>query len=169
MNKIFGGVLIFVFIIVFGLFLFRAFSERWIDDVSPGIDCEDKLLEKADVYYVIPEFEGRDIGNESYMEWCEMILGKGKRIAIHGVYHTYQEFGVTRDSDYFFRGLEAFEECFGFIPREFKAPQLVLNKENKEMLEGLGFLVRGRLGQIFHKTYHCGDSGLFPNWVVDLF
>lgn len=134
-----------------------------LDDVSPEISCEEKLLNRAGVYFVIPKFEGVEIERE----WCEGILEREKDIGLHGVYHTYEEFAVYRDEDYLGEGIDIFEECFGFLPERFKPGQLKWNKENnwiKEKMEVDLFW-----NQVFHKVYHCGDTGRFPNWLIRIF
>ena len=134
-----------------------------IDDVSPGVFCEDKLLDWADVYYVIPKFENISIDRE----WCNEISSKKKALAMHGVYHTYEEFGEVRDLEYLREGVEIFEECFGIIPERFKPPQLAWTKENDWMREKMEIDLFWN--QVFHKVYHCGDTGVFPNWFIRLF
>lgn len=149
------------------LFFVRFFGHRELDDVSPGIQCDAELLRKADVLWVIPKFEGKNISGDR--EWCSGILAMNKKLGLHGVYHTYKEFNVDRDSGYLDDGISEFERCFGEKPAAFKAPQLALNEKNKEMIEDSGLKVRGMWNQLTHKVYHCEDSGLLPNWVIGLF
>ena len=145
------------------LFFVRLILPSQIDDVSPEIFCEEKLLDWADVYYVIPKFENISIDRE----WCDEILSRDKKLAMHGVYHSFEEFGEVRDSEYLNDGYNFFEECFGFEPEKFKPPQLAWTNKND--------WIRDRMkvdliwNQIFHKVYHCGDTGIFPNWVVRIF
>ena len=153
---------IVVFLIV-GLWLVRLVLPSQLDDVSPGISCEEKLLNRADVYFVIPKFEGV----ETEREWCEIILEKGKDIGLHGVYHSYKEFEVYRDEEYFGEGVDIFERCFRFTPERFKPGQLKFAKENNWIKEEME--VDLVWNQIFHKVYHCGDEGKFPNWLIRIF
>lgn len=149
------------------LFFVRAISSREIDDVSPGIECSDELLQRSDVLWVIPDFKNKSISEDK--EWCDKIKSSGKTIGLHGVYHTYNEFANDRDKEYLQKGIDDFEQCFGYKPEIFKAPQLELSKENKKMVEENGLKVKGRINQFFHKVYHCSDKGKFSNKFVDWF
>jgi hypothetical protein len=147
------------------LFFVRFILPSQIDDVNPLMNCSDEVLELADVYFVVPKFSGFVISENR--SWCDEILDRDKKLALHGVYHIYEEFGVYRDEEYFSEGVEIFEECFGFAPTRFKPGQLAWTSENdwiKEKMEVDLFW-----NQLFHKVYHCGDSGIFPNWVVRIF
>ncbi len=145
------------------LFLTRLILPSQIDDISPKIPCEEKLMNWADVYYVIPKFENVSIDKK----WCDEISNRDKTLALHGVYHSFEEFGEVRDLEYFNEGVEIFNECFGFEPTKFKPPQLAWTNENdwiKDRME-----VDLIWNQIFHKVYHCEDTGIFPNWLVRIF
>ena len=78
---------------------------------------------------------------------------------MHGVYHTYHEFGTPRNESYILEGIDAFEKCFGYKPILFKAPFLVLSKENKKTLQNNGFEIQGYPNQVMHKVYHCAGAG----------
>lgn len=159
--------------LVICLFFVRLVLPSHLDDVSPGIFCEEELLDSVDVYYVIPKFENVSIDKE----WCDKILAlaghdsgepdKDKELAMHGVYHSFEEFGEVRDMKYLDEGTEIFEECFGFEPERFKPPQMAWTRDNdwikNEMKVDLIW------NEIFHKVYHCGDTGIIPNWVVRIF
>ena len=150
-------------VVVFFLFFVRLVLPSQIDDVSPGIDCEDYLLDWADVYYVIPKFENVSVDEV----WCNWILERDKELSMHGVYHFYEEFGVERDVDYLNKGIKIFEDCFGFEPERFKPPQLEFAESNDWMRERMEIDLIWN--QIFHKVYHCGDTGVFPNWFIRIF
>ena len=158
--KYFGLVVLVLFLI---LFFIRLVLPSQVDDVSPLMNCDDEVLGLANVYFVVPKFEGVAIDRE----WCDYILGKDGELAMHGVYHTYREFGVYRDEVYFGEGVEIFEECFGFEPERFKPGNLAWAGENDWIRDEVE--VDLRWNQIFHKVYHCGDSGLFPNWLIRIF
>ena len=145
----------------------RALSERHIDDVSPGIECELSLLEKSEVLYVIPKFENRSISEN--LSWCKEILGLNKTLGMHGVYHTYYEFAEERNESYLNEGMKIFEQCFGFKPEYFRPPQLKISKENKRLVKSLGMNFEGYGSTIFHKGYHCNDSGRLSNKFMDFF
>jgi len=151
--------------LVFILWIVRFFSEKQADDVSAGISCDKDLLEKADVLYVIPKYNNQSLTEN--MSWCDSILKMNKTLALHGVYHTYNEFATDRDKKYIEEGVDIFERCFGFKPERFKSPQLRITGANKELLGDIE--IDGYLNQIFHKVYHCNDTGLWPNWLIEVF
>ena len=172
--------------LVIGLFLTRLILPSQLDDVSPKIPCEENLMEWADVYYVIPKFENVSISENR--EWCGEILERkmatrgipselrtsnevlslSGKLAMHGIYHEYEEFRGKISLENLEEGMGIFKECFGFEPERFKPPQISISSRNKK-------LVRERMeldlfwNQLFHKVYHCGDTGIFPNWVVRVF
>lgn len=152
--------------VLIALFLIRLFSAVQLDDVSPGITCEKKLLEKADVLYVIPKFNGQSIAENQ--TFCDEILSLGKKIEMHGVEHTYNEFLEDRNESYLEEGILIFQQCFNQTPSVFKPPQLEISENNKKLISK-----RMKLDtiptQLFHKIYHCGDTGKFPNWFMDWF
>lgn len=152
-----------IFVLVIGLFFIRLVLPSQIDDVTPGISCEEELLDWADVYFVIPKFEGVAIERE----WCEGILKRDKELALHGVYHTFEEFGVYRNEEYFGEGVRIFEECFGEEVVRFKPGQLEWVKENDWVKAEVE--VELFWNQLFHKVYHCEDTGIFPNWFIRVF
>ena len=156
------GVMALIFILLF----IRMFSSRQLDDVSPEISCSDELLKKADVFYIIPKFNNKSISENN--EWCLEIVDMNKELGLHGVKHTYHEFLTDRDDAYLLEGVDIFEKCFGFAPKRFKPPQLKISKNNKLLVKRMMKLDLV-LNQIFHKVYHCDDSGRFPNWFIDLF
>ena len=156
-----------VLVLVLILFIIRRVSHTEIDDVSPGIPCSDELLAKSDILWVIPDFENKSITEDK--EWCDKIKSMNKKLGLHGIYHTYNEFGQDRDKEYLQKGIDDFEECFGEKPEMFKAPQLALNGENKKMIEENGLKVVGKINQLFHKVYHCNDTGRFSNRFIDWF
>jgi hypothetical protein len=161
MNVRWAGV--FVVGIIVCLFFIRLVLPSQLDDVNPLMNCSEEVLDLGDVYFVIPKFSGIAIDGE----WCEEILNKNKELGMHGIYHTYNEFGIYRDGVYFNDGVEIFRDCFGFGPERFKPGHLVFSEENywiRNMVE-----VDLIWNQIFHKVYHCGDSGVFPNWMIRIF
>jgi len=165
--------------LIFALFFVRLILPSQVDDVNPLMNCSEEVLDLADVYFVVPKFSGVEIEGK----WCEEIkkrvsssgwrLGIGdlrsgkKELALHGVYHSYNEFGVFRDEEYFEEGVRVFQDCFGFVPKRFKPGQLVFCEENSWIRERMD--VELFWNQLFHKVYHCGDSGRFPNWFIRIF
>ncbi len=155
-----------ILLLIFTIFFIRFFSETQIDDITPGISCEIGLLEKSDIFFVIPKFENKSITDNS--TWCENILNLNKKLALHGVYHVYEEFSTDRNENYLNEGIKIFEECFGYSPKRFKPGQLAISENNKIMIKSK-MKLEGFWNQFFHKVYHCEDTGIFPNWIVDLF
>ena len=145
------------------LFIIRLVSPSQIDDVSSEIPCEQELLELTDVYYVIPRFNN----TTNDKEWCEEILLMGKELAMHGVTHEYKEFKTLRDEEYVQLGINDFEECFGFTPEKFKAPNLRWTSKNNWMKDRLKIQVKWN--QLTHKVYHCNNTGSLPNWLIKIF
>lgn len=159
-------ILLIVVISEFSIFIVRAFSSTQLDDVTPGIPCETDVLEKSDVYFVVPMFGNKSIADNK--TWCSEMIKSGKKLEMHGVYHTYNEFFELRDDSYINEGVIAFERCFGELPTGFKAPQLALSKENERLLEQRMNVYR-YWNQLTHKVYHCNDTGRLPNKFIDAF
>jgi predicted deacetylase len=167
-KNIYFGVKVIIVILVVFLFIWviRIFSDRHLDDISPGIECDIELIEKSDILFVIPKYSNQSISDN--MSWCENVLEFDKELAMHGVYHTYEEFLEGRSKEYLNEGINIFEECFGFEPESFKAPQMELSRENKKIIRERIKIV-GKINQIFHKTYHCEDTGILSNRFIDIF
>ncbi|MBI4895300.1 MAG: hypothetical protein HY831_02280 [Candidatus Aenigmarchaeota archaeon] len=163
--KIVLGIVIVLVIFLVSLELVRVVSPRWIDDISPGIQCDSSLMETSDVFFVIPKFNNHSIAFEK--EWCEKILKMNKTLVMHGVYHTYNELLYERDDVYFQEGIDAFEQCFGVVPTEFKPSHLAISDKNMALISKK-MKVDGYFEDILHKTYHCNDTGIIPNNIVDL-
>ena len=166
MNKKISSLVILIISLILILFLIRLTSPKEIDDVSPEIPCEQKYIEKANVLWIIPKLNDNPISkNEG---WCNQVLNLNKTLGLHGVNHKFEEFNENQTQEYLQGGMEIFEQCFGFKPEMFKPPQLKISRENEKLVEKNGMTLKNRLNQLTRKTYHCGDSGLFPNWVIDL-
>ena len=165
--KILKASVFVLIVLIILLFATRFTLPRQIDDVNPYMNCTKNELNRADVFYVVPIFEGIPI-NES-KEWCEKILALNKTIYLHGIYHTYREFGSDVEFKDFKEGVEIFKDCFGFYPKQFKAPQLVFAKENQWLLDFFDLNIDSNINQLFHKVYHCNDSGAFSNSFHDWF
>jgi hypothetical protein len=164
--RILRVVLLVIIVLILVLFSIRLILPSQVDDVNPFMNCSDKVLDRGDVYFVVPKFGSVPIDDVD--NWCsEILVREGKELAMHGVYHTFGEFGVYRDEVYFGEGVEIFKRCFGFSPERFKPGHLKFDSKND--------WIRGDMevdlvwNQVFHKVYHCGDAGLFPNWLVRVF
>jgi len=165
MNKI-NKILIVFLSLIFLIILIRIISPKEIDDVSPGIFCEEKYLEKSEILWVIPKFNNTKISEN--IEWCRYILSLNKTLGLHGVYHNYWEFKENKTQKYIEEGIQEFEKCFGFKPEYFKSPQLRINKENKILIKENNLILKGKFNQMIHKVYHCDDTQvLIPNkWLL---
>jgi hypothetical protein len=157
-------ILILLFIFLDFLFLRNVFPKQ-LDDVSPLIQCNPILLNKTDVFFVIPIYNNISIA--SNQQWCKQILALNKTLGMHGIHHNYKEFNEIRNESYIKRGMEEFKKCFGFYPKIFEAPQLALNKQNILTIAELNITSYGYLNTLTHKVYHCGDTGEFSNSFID--
>lgn len=165
---IIAKVIILTFVVLIVLLLATRFVlSKQIDDVNPFMGCSEDELAKADIFYIVPIYNDIPI-NES-TEWCEKILAMNKTLYLHGIYHTYREFEDNINLEEFNRGREIFKDCFGFYPQHFKAPQLAFAKDNKWILDSFDLNLDGEMNHLFHKVYHCNDSGIFPNSFYDWF
>ena len=154
--------LLIVLLLLLGIFFIRLFSAKHLDDLHPGIPCEESLVKKSDYLAVIPDYLNDSIAN--HPEWCSYVKSFNKILILHGVRHSYDEFEILRNESYIQEGIDEFSKCFGFEPTEFKAPQLHLSKENSKVLkEKFNFKIHTKFSQLFHKVYHCNDSGSFSN------
>jgi len=145
----------------------RFFSLREIDDVHPDLNCSNEYLSKSDVLWIVPDFNGRSILNES--GWCERIKNLNKSLGLHGVRHNFNEFNGNLNGTYLDFGIDIFEKCFGLHPDKFKPPQLAISYENRKLVESRNMETKGKFNQMIHKVYHCNDSGRFSNKFIDWF
>lgn len=143
----------------------RAVLPSQLDDVGPLMNCSANELSVGDEYFVVPLFENISIAENK--SWCDEILSYGKELGLHGVYHTYHEFGFYRNEEYLNEGIGVFEGCFGEVPESFKPPQIYWLEENNWIRERMS--VKLLWNQLTHKVYHCGDSGRFPNWLIRIY
>lgn len=154
-------------LIIIIFFSFRFFSHVELDDLHPSIQCDDELIKRSDVLWVIPLFDNDSIA--LHPDWCEYLLSFNKTLGLHGVYHTYQEFNHPRNDSYLRVGLDAFKSCFNITPEKFKPPQVKYDSVNDDLLKRFNLSFYGEFNQITHKVYHCSDTGLFKNWFVRVF
>lgn len=159
--------LIVIILIIFLLFIIRLISPKEIDDVSPEISCLEIKNYNPDVLYVIPFYNGQPISENK--EWCNYILSLNKTLGLHGIYHTYDEFKITKNQEELNLGITEFEKCFGYKPTIFKAPQLNINKQNKALIKSNGLILKNKLSQTTHKVYHCNNAGIIENKAINLF
>jgi len=159
-------VLIACLFIILAIWTIRLFSAKQLDDVSPEIACEESLLKKSDILYVIPKFHNKSIAENK--SWCNYILSLNKTLGMHGVYHTFNEFMEERNEKYINEGEKIFYDCFGFYPQRFEPPQVAISKPNAELISKkmrLDLYIQN----VFHKAYHCSDTGIVSNRFVSIF
>ena len=132
--KLFHLLYIIPIILILILFSIRAFSPREIDDITPGIPCEKEYIEKSEILWVIPNFQGHDISENK--TWCKEILALNKTLGLHGFKHTYREWEVENQTGKeLSEAIHIFTKCFGYEPTMFKPPHLHLSKQNQELIE----------------------------------
>ena len=165
-NKITFSLLI-ILILILSLYTIRKLSKTELDDLHPTITCADKLIKKSDILWIIPLYE--NISINQYKEWCNNLIALNKTLALHGVYHTYEEFNQKIDNSYMELGIQEFENCFNHKPVLFKPPQLSISEKNKELIKNNQLQIKGKFNQLLHKVYHCSDTGLFTNKFISLF
>ncbi len=165
LKKILLWIILSVLFIIFTLFLIRLFNYKEIDDVAPSIPCDEKYLGKSDILWVIPNFNNTNISGNK--EWCAQILNLNKTLGLHGVTHEFNEFQTDRNQEYLDNGISMFEQCFGFKPDRFKPPQLNISKNNIQLIENNEMELMMNFHQITRKVYHCNDSDVIKNSVMD--
>src|SRR3989344_3297993 len=114
LKNILLSLVIIIIIILVLLSIYRFFSSKQLDDVSTEIQCDEALLKKADILFIISKFNNTSISQNKI--WCNYILSLNKTLGLHGVYHTYNEFGENHEEEYLQEGMEEFFKCFGFYP-----------------------------------------------------
>jgi len=162
-----ASIIVFLVVLESMFLVIRASSDREIDDVSPELHCQEKRMEDADIYWVIPKYDGKKISDDE--DWCEEILEMKKELGLHGFEHTYHEFGNETKTEELQEAIEIFEECFGFPPEKFKPPQHKITKKNKRFLQDRDITIIGKYNSLFHKVYHCENSGVFSNNFIEAF
>ena len=149
------GVLIVQWVLMLGLlFLFvRYFSHEELDDVHPRVQStNDPLLRRSKWLWVMPLYMNDPISK--HPNWVKRIKRTGKKIGLHGVRHTFNEFGHDLPEDYIKKGIDEFTKAFGYPPKHFKAPKLSLTPHNRRIIEKYGMEIKGRLNQLLHQAHH---------------
>jgi predicted deacetylase len=157
-----------ILISVILIFLFtRAISPKELDDVSPRIPCQENLIEKSDVLWIIPKFNNTPISEDK--QFCAYISSLNKTLGLHGYQHTYQEFGKPVSQSELNDAITIFQDCLNQTPMMFKPPQLKISDKNKKLIHINNLKLELDLNQISHKVYHCSDTGTFSNKFIDWF
>jgi predicted deacetylase len=129
------------------------FGRKELDDVHPRImGVDDPHIKKSEWIWVIPLYMNDPVSR--YPEWVNALKKTGKKIGLHGVYHTHREFGVDRSPEYIDKGISEFVRAFGYYPTHFKAPSLDLTEANREYLLSKGMKIMSSYNQIVHEVYH---------------
>lgn len=164
--KIFLTIILILIII---LFLIRLTNSTQIDDAHPEIPCPELEKYNPDVLYVIPNFNEKSISeNES---WCKYILSLNKTLEMHGINHQpYREFlteNITQEKIDF--AISEFQKCFNQTPQNFKPPQLKISEQNKILVKKNNLTLNLFGNGLFHKVYHCNDTGSIKNKWIKIF
>ena len=166
-KKITLSVISIILLTLLAIFLIRLVSPRHLDDLSPEIPCDENLIKKSDILFIIPNFNNKSIADNS--SWCTQLLAYNKTLALHGFQHTYQEFKTDRDEEYFKEAEAIFTSCFNQTVVMFKPSQLEISKNNLATAKQRYKTVYTPLNNLFHKAHHCNDTGSLPNWFHELF
>ena len=170
MNKTKKGLIITtatILILILALFTIRLINRAELDDLNPLIQCDEELIRKSDVLWIIPLYQNQSIANNT--QWCNYIKSFNKTLGLHGIRHTYREFETQRTQEEMNEGIKAFQECLGYKPEKFKPPQVKYAKENDELLEKNNLIYYGNLNQVTHKVYNCSNTGYFSNTLIKIF
>jgi len=151
------------------IFIIRLITPTQIDDIHPDIPCPELEIYNPKILYVIPNFNNNAISENS--TWCEYILSLNKTLELHGINHSpYREFLTQNisqeDLDF---ALAELEKCFNQKPENFKPPQLKISRENKNLILENNLTLKLYTNTIFHKVYHCNDSGRIKNEWIRIF
>ncbi len=142
------------FIIIYILILLLSRNPLIVDDVHPQNTCS-TLLEKADILYVIPLQENSSIVYNH--KWCKQIKSLNKTLGLHGIKHSYHEFGKPVSSEELTQATSAFEKCFDQKPVLFRPPYNLITQENKEKVELLNMTIYNK--RFFEHPYcHCNPQ-----------
>ena len=158
--------LIFLSLILFYLLiLLLSRNPLIVDDVHPQNTCS-TLLEKADILYVILFQENSSIVDNP--TWCTQIKSLNKTLGLHGIKHTYHEFGKPVSSEELTQATSAFEKCFDEKPTLFRPPYNLISQENREKVESLNMTVYNK--RFFEHPYcHCNPHSFMKILNVILF
>ena len=118
--------------IIYVLMLISSRNPLIVDDVYQTNTC-DGLLEKADVLYIIPNFENNSINNNE--DWCAKIKSLNKTIGLHGIKHSYHEFEKEIHDEELVLAIKEFEKAISYNPKSADAHYnlgIVYMKKGKE-------------------------------------
>jgi len=165
--KPFPKTLLIILFLIILLFIIRLITPTEIDDIHYDIPCPELNIYNPDILYVIPNYDNKPISENQ--TFCEQISKLNKTLELHGINHQpYAEFfyqNISQENLDF--AINEFQKCFNQTPEKFKPPQLKINKENKKLIQENNLKLISNA--IFHKVYHCNDSGSIKNKWIKLF
>lgn len=147
-----GVILIVLTLVLVG---HRENAAREVDDVHFLIPCSQWKIDDSEWLWVIPLYNNQPIANNS--AYCKELLATGKKLGMHGVKHTYNEFNEDVTKEYIQAGMEAFKDAFGYYPTDFKPPKMNITENNVKLVKELNMTLHTRFQQIIHKVHHCED------------
>ena len=136
---------------------YREMGPREVDDVHPDIHCSDGIVSDSTWLWIIPLYNNVPISKDR--AWCDRMLKSGKKLGMHGVKHTFNEFNVDQTREYIQAGVDEFTRAFGYAPTDFKPPKMAVTPNNLKILKDMGLNIHNRWQQLIHKVYHCEDQG----------
>jgi len=167
--KPFQKILITILSLIILLFIIRLITPTQIDDIHPEIPCPELEIYNPDILYIIPNYNNKPISENQ--TFCERILSLNKTLELHGINHQpYAEFlyqNISQENLNF--AINEFQKCFNQTPEKFKPPQLKISNENKILIQENNLKLISNANAIFHKVYHCNDSGSIKNKLIKIF
>lgn len=162
-------ILLTILSIIILLFLIRLITLTQIDDISPEIPCPELEIYNPDILYIIPNFNNNPISENQ--TFCKGILELNKTLELHGINHQpYAEFliqNISQENLNF--AISEFQKCFNSTLQTFKPPQLKISDDNKKLISENNLTLKLYSNELFHKVYHCNDTGRIKNKWVKLF
>ena len=134
-----------------------------VDDIHPKSSC-DNLLQKADVLYVIPNFNTALSENS---DWCAQIKAMNKTIGLHGITHQYHEFDTPISEKEIQFAIKEFTICFNEKPTLFRPPYNKISKENEALIAKYNLTLYKQ--SFSTQPYcHCNPKSLMKilNWIL---
>ncbi|MFH1972401.1 MAG: polysaccharide deacetylase family protein [archaeon] len=153
----------FILILIYFIILLWSRTPLIVDDVYDNSCIE--IVEKADIVYVIPFFEGRDISENN--EWCESMIELNKTFGLHGISHEYHEFLGEIEEEELVDAISNFEYCFGYKPELFRPPYNKISEENSAIVLSQGIKIYKK-PYFLHPYCHCNPGSWMKllNWVI---
>ena len=163
-RKYFDVVLLCLTLLFYVLFLVESRNPLIVDDVHPEAFCN-TTIQKADVLYIIPFYNGKWIDNDE--NWCHQIKNLNKIIGLHGIRHTYHEFDHTINESELDRAVTAVGNCVGNKSLFFRPPYNLISKENEEKIKRLNMTIY-KERYFTHPYCHCHPQSYMKllNWIL---